>query len=568
MKRILSLILAAVLCIGCVPCLADEYVCSSWAEEYVKKAEAMDWTYFGVDDYTQSIPRGEFCRIATNAVMSCGLNVKFYSMETPFTDIGEGYSSETYEIKYLYCLDIIEGKSETLFCPDDLLTREEAAVIIKRIIDFLREYEIADITTTEEEDFAYRDYNEISSWATEAVYDVRDLGIMKGTGTYFEPKKNLTYEEAVAMFCRLYDLRWNSSSNSSTTFADKLNSLMPQGKNYMFSPLSIKMALGLAANGGDDDIEEILIDNLMDETSVASYNKSAKKFIEKYSSGKMLSLDIANSVWVNKDVTASDFTAEFKNTAQEFYKAEFGRVNKADAVKTINNWVNDKTNGKIDSILNEGNNDFSAAIINAVYFKGEWKNSFDESDTEEDIFTDGNGNEVKTLFMNQIRNFNYYADDEIQLVELPYKCDEDSNVSMFIIMCENDINLEDKINHLTNGYLRSERVMLSIPKFEMEYTDSLKDELMNLGVEEIFEGGFENILENEDLLIDDIMHKTYIKLDEKKTEAAAVTGVIVAATSAKPTEPVVFKADKPFYFVIRDNANGEILFMGRYAYAE
>ncbi len=563
MKRLVSIILCLTLMLAPCTMIAEDSVVSSWAEEDVKRAETMNWAYFGVDNYAENITRGEFCRIVTGALKSCGLDVLFFSMDTPFTDIGEG----NYEIKYLYCLNVIEGKSETLFCPDDYLTREEAAVIFVRVIDAFRRWNVADIKAYEEADFVYRDYTEISSWAKGAARTVRDLGIMQGTGTYFEPKKQLTYEEAIAMLIRLYYLRWQSSI-SSGTFADKLNTLMPKDKNYMFSPLSIKMALGLTANGGDADIEEILIDNLMDESSVAYYNIKANDYIKKYSDNDVLSLDIANSIWVNKDVTQSDFTDEFKNAAEKFYRAEVGRVNKADAVKTINNWVNDKTKGKINRILQEDNNDFSAAIINAVYFKGEWEKAFYETHTERDIFTDGNGNKMETDFMNQTGSFNYYADTEIQMVELPYKCDEDSDVSMFIILCKDDIKLEDKLLYVENGYMRSESVMLSIPKFEMEYADSLKEELIKLGAEEVFEGGFNNILENEELLIDDVLHKTYIKINEKETEASAVTAVIAKATSAKPTEPVVFKADRPFYFVIRDNVMDEVLFMGRYAYIE
>ncbi len=560
MKKLVSIILCLTLMLAPCTMIAEDSVVSDWAKEDVERAIKLGWAT--QRDFTKAITRGDFCHIVNQFLVSSGLWVNFFNMDTPFTDIDEDFA-----IEYLYCLNIVEGKSETLFCPNDYLTREEAAIIFVRIIDAFRRWNVADIKAYEEADFMYRDYKEISSWARDAARTVRDLGIMEGTGTYFEPKKQLTYEEAITMLIRLSDLRWTSSINSGT-FADKLNTLMPKDKNYMFSPLSIKMALGLTANGGDADIEEIIVDNLMDESSVAYYNIKAKDYIEKYTDNDALSLDIANSIWLNKDVTRSDFTDEFKNAAEKFYRAEVGRVNKADAVKTVNGWVKDKTKGKIDSILQEGNNDFSAAIVNAVYFKGEWENAFNEARTERDIFTDGDGNIVTAEFMNQTGNFNYYADAEIQLVEMPYKCDEDCNVSMFVILCEDDIKLEEKLGYIENGYMRSERVMLSIPKFEIEYADSLKDELIKLGAGKVFEGGLKSILENEELLIDDVLHKTYIKINEKETEAAATTAVIAKATSAKPTEPVVFKADRPFYFVIRDNVMDEVLFMGRYAYVE
>lgn len=563
MKKLISIILCVALFLAPCTMIAEDTSVSDWAEEAVKRANAINWTYFGIDNYAKNITRGEFCHLATCAVKSCGLDALFWAMETPFTDIDEDYA-----IEYLYCLNVVQGKSETLFCPDDYLTREEAAVICLRIINALREWEVADIKAYEEEDGLYEDYKDISSWAREAVYDMRNLGIMTGTGKRFEAKKNLTYEEAIVMLVRLYDLRWQSSIVSGGSFADKLNALMPHDKNYMFSPLSIKMALGLTANGGDADVEEILIDELMDESSVAYYNLKAEDYIEKYTDGDVLSLDIANSIWVNTDITKSDFTDEFKNAAERFYKAQAGKVNKLNAVRTINSWVKDKTKEKIDAILAEDNNDFSAAIVNAVYFKGEWEKAFDKDRTQIDIFTDGDGNIKTTDFMNQTGKFNYYRDADLQVVELPYKCDGDSNVSMFIILCEDDLKLDEKLRHIENGYMRVESIKLSVPKFEIEYADSLKDDLIELGAGKVFNGGFNNILENEDLFIEDILHKTYIKIDEKETEAAATTAVITKATSARPAEPVVFKADRPFYFVIRDNNMDEALFMGRYAFVE
>lgn len=249
MKRILSIIL--IFAIMLTPCnvMSQEHKCSDWAEKYVERSITLDWV--SPQDFTKYITRGQFCAVAEQVLDDCGLWVKFESMDTPFSDVKDDYA-----IKLLYCLGIVEGKSETLFCPDDLITREEAAVITMRMIDAFREWKIADITADEEEDFLYDDYKEISSWATEAVYDVRNIGILVGTGKCFEPKKLLTYEETVTMLIRLYDKVLSSevaNLEQKKRFADRLNLLMPDDKNYMFSPLSIKMALMLAANGAEGD---------------------------------------------------------------------------------------------------------------------------------------------------------------------------------------------------------------------------------------------------------------------------------------------------------------------------
>ena len=168
MKKVLSIILTIALALSIVaPCamLAEESgSCSEWAEEYVKRATALNWNTL-TKAYSENITRGEFCLVTERMLHSSGLEVNFYSMETPFTDIGEGYSSETGAIKYLYCLGIVEGKSKTLFCPEDLITREEAAVIFTKMIDAFRKWGVAFINPIGEEDFTYSDHDSIALWA-------------------------------------------------------------------------------------------------------------------------------------------------------------------------------------------------------------------------------------------------------------------------------------------------------------------------------------------------------------------------------------------------------------------
>lgn len=556
MKKVLCLILTVVLCLGCVPSLAEI------SEEY--------------------ITRGEFCLLTTGFLEKMGLNVLFEAMLTPLTDIDECYAEEAYAIRYLYCLDIVEGKSKTLFCPDDYLTREEAAVIVQRVINCLKYHKIADIKTDFMIDFAYIDDNDISPWAKAAVYSLSALNIIQGTDKGFEPKGNLTEKGATEILTNLYNKRW---STEAALFADKMNSLMPDDENYMFSPLSIKMALMLAANGANQETADEIC-NILDEYSVGEYNQKAKKLIDKYSEADVLTLNVANSVWVNKSMTDGEFTKAFKENAQKFYNADLGTVNKTNAVETVNSWVSDKTKGLINSILPEGYNDFFASVVNAVYFKGAWENQFEEAFTKKDIFTNGDGTASQTDFMNQTGYFNYYDDTTTKIVELPYKntdvfVDEETgeisrnshenlDVSMYIIMSEDNINVEEKLSVVTGGFdnFARTRVKLSIPKFKIEYSMSLKEQLSVMGMEKAFDFNFNGILENEPLKIDDVLHKTYIKVDEKGTEAAAVTSIMMVGATAKPSDIVEFKADKPFWFVIRDNSLGEILFMGRYAYAE
>lgn len=548
---------------------------SDWAEEYMVRATASGWVPIK-ENYTYNITRGEFCTlIGLNFLYSCGLDVKFWEMKTPFTDIDNGAVGEKMAIEYLYCLDIINGKSETLFCPDDYLTREEAAVVFTRIIDAFRKWEIADINTNIKSDWAYTDHEEISPWANAAVYTVSNLNIMQGTDKGFEPKSNLTYEQTIVMLLRLYDIRWGTNPSG---FSDKMNALMPEDTNYVFSPLSIKMALMLAANGADDEVQEEICE-LFDEDDVALYNYKAKEMIEKYSESEFLCANIANSVWVNKSKTDDDFAEEFKKNAEEFYCAELGWVDEANAAETVNNWISEKTNEKIDSILPEEYNDFYLALVNAIYFNGKWKNKFDIDDTNPGMFTNADGTETEIMFMNQTDYFNYYDDSVTKIVEMPYETffedpeEEDDifldlDIGMYLVMSSEDINVAEKIWYATESAdMSSRKVKMSIPKFEVEYSDSFTDELISSGLEKTFSSELGNILENEPLFANDVLQKSYIKIDEEGTEAASATAVIFLSIGP-PEKLAEFTADKPFYFVIRDNENGEILFMGRYAYAE
>lgn len=168
--------------------------------------------------------------------------------------------------------------------------------------------------------------------------------------------------------------------------------------------------------------------------------------------------------------------------------------------------------------------------------------------------------------MNTLGYFEYYKDDSVEMIRLPYK---DGRTSMYIAIpadsSNREINYENNIEKMTGT-----RVQVSIPKFETEFKINLKEFLTEMGIETAFnpaKANFDNMFEPDiDAYIDDIIHKTYIKVDERGTEAAAVTAVIINTTALIPEEPVIFKADRPFTYFIRDDINGEILFVGEQAY--
>lgn len=465
------------------------------------------------------------------------------------------------KISALMKAEIIKGKSETLFAPGDSVTREEAAAIICR----MAKYAGAELPQVKinPEDAAFAG---VSEWALPYVASVMTAGIMKGTDKDFEPSANITEEQTKLVMERIADMvKANAES-----FADKLSSLMPQDKNYMFSPLSLKTALAMAANGAEGETRDEILSALGIE-NLDEYNKSVKEMIENYSKSDILNINVANSIWLNTDKTAEKFSDDFEKLMKDNFKADSGTVTDK-SISLINDWVKEKTNGKIPSIVSDKNSDFLAMLVNAVYFKGAWQNEFSKSATEDGVFTDRNGKENTVSFMHDTAWRQVSQKDGVTITKLPYKTSDGKNslnldVSMYLLMSDKTFNAEKE---LSAAKFDSVYTALSMPKFKIEYSAGMSDILKKIGINKAFTdtADLSSMLTGSDrTLISDVIHKTYIDVDEEGTEAAAVTGVSVGATSLPPT-PTEINYNKPFTFVIKDNTSGDILFMGEYAFAE
>ncbi len=559
MKRTICVVLAIVLSMSCISAFA-EVKCSTWAQEDVERARIYKWINDG--DFTKNITRREFCTVAKKVLDFVGLEVDFdHFDEKTFND------TDSYEILYLYSLGIIKGKSDDEFKPDDLITREEAAVILTRMCSVL---ELDKATVN---DFSYADHAEISSWAKESVYKISNIGLMKGTDTGFAPKEKFTIEQSVATFVRLYDLMNKSDENKEKSFADIMNEAMPKDKNYMFSPLSVKMLFALAANGANAETEAEIL-NAFGIEDLEEYNLFCKELIEKYTKSEEIKINLKNSIWINKSVTDSFLNGDFEVIAEDYYFSEVNTVPKSSAKGYIDDWVTKVTEEKITNVHGIPNN-FYTMLINAVYFNGVWQNEFDEKLTAPDVFTDGVFEETEIDFMNCIGWYNYYKDKNLRVAELPFRCKGFEvngqmtrlDISMFLIDSANQADIEAVLN-MIDGKMKNTYIELSMPKFEFEYSMKLQDSLSLIGLDRVFDFNFNKILEDETLYVDDVQHQSYINVNEKGVEAAAVTAMSMGGGSQRPPEPVEAKFNKPFYFAVRDNSSGEILFMGRYAYVE
>ena len=538
----------------------------SWATEYVAKADRFDITEGTDYPFKENITREQFCILAYN-MLDKYTDIEWQTHRAPiFTDNDNG------KVKALYLEGMIEGKGNGIFAPDDFLTREEAATILDRIAKYLA-------IESGNSSIDFDDKDKISDWAYESVDRICSLGIMNGIGGgLFSPKSNYTVEQAITTIIRMFDIIVEAPYEN-MTFADKMNANMPADKNYMFSPLSIKTALMMAATGAKGETKDEILD-VLGVGNLDSYNQTLKKMFETYSSVDYLKLEAANSIWINSDRTPLRFSSWYKNTLADIYGATSDTVTNENALEKINGWVNEKTYGKIPSIISDSN--FDAALVNAVYFKGRWDKEFDPDMTKKDTFTSRNGNNTSIDFMNK-RDWIYYAEtDGVTIISLDYLHDietydkvaddsveqhfDEAEISMYLMMSNRAFNPEEVLN---KSNFKSTYMNLSVPKFKIDYDNEIGNLLKNIGIKKAFgsDAEFTKMCDNGNMYFDSVIHKTYINVDEEGTEAAAVTGIRLMG-SPRPPEPINVSFNKPFTFVIRDDANGEILFMGEYSYAE
>ena len=532
---------------------------SSFAEDappvgkaYLTRAEELGLLEnFSIDSPEKPITRREFCVLTDKLLASLGKTTG-NPMRAPFEDTFDP------AVMRLYVAGIVKGTSETTFSPDDTLIRADAACLTARTAAFchIGLPEKAVTVPTEE----------IPDYAKHNVGLVMAYGLFVGTENGFEPYEPYTVEQSVTVLVRLYDL---VKAARSETFEDKLISLLPKDKNFMVSPLSLKAALALAANGASDNtLDEIL--NTLGYPDLVSFNEAMQKAL-KAKSGETLVFETANSLWLNRDNMAFSFRKEYTGAMSDLFGATASETDDKNAVREINAWASEKTHGKIEKIID--NSDFAALLANAVYFKGNWYSAFNEKETKNEIFTDANGRKKEIPFLEDGYYWvGYSENDDCKLVKIGYHTGaSERQVSMVIVLPNegvalNSIRLSEQIQ---NANWKNEYISIKLPTFHIESSFDLTDSLKSLGIKEAFnkdKADFSPMFGAKFAYLDTVLQNTYINVDETGTEAAAVTAIGVKATSL-PSEPIPFVADHPFYFAIVDEINNEMLFAGQFAYA-
>jgi len=339
--------------------------------------------------------------------------------------------------------------------------------------------------------------------------------------------------------------------------------------NLMISPLSITQALSMTYNGADGEtktaFENVLhfTGQTADEVNQAALDLTTA-LLEVDSK---VDIKIANSIWYREDFSVEQ---DFINANQTYYDAEVSDLdfNNPASKDIINNWVDEKTNHKIEKIVDNISGDDIMFLINAIYFKGGWKTEFESKNTEDKPFylNDGTTKNVETMHVEN--DFSVSYEETFSAIELPYG---QGNYSMLILLPNDESSLSELVSQLDNQnwneLIQKMSVPISrnlwMPKFKFEYENSLKDELIDLGLGNAFSdyADFTGINKDGGLNISRVKHKTFIEVNEEGTEAAAVTSVVVGVTSAGPGMNL-FAIDHPFLFVIKEKYTNAILFVG------
>ncbi len=351
-------------------------------------------------------------------------------------------------------------------------------------------------------------------------------------------------------------------------------------KNVFYSPYSISLALAMtyAGAGGQtaDQMAQALHFTLPQEQLHPAFNKLALELAsrskaEDIEPDQVFQLSVANSIWGQSGFR---FEQDFLDVLARNYAAGMRLVDyqkDAEAARQkINDWVSQSTNQKIKDIIPPGAVDALTRLIlaNAVYFKAAWMHAFEPDATQPDAFHLLDETTVEVPMMHEEAGLQSMAGDGYRAVELPYV---GWQLSMLILVPDEgrfgDVEgrLDAGLLDATLAALRYGEVNLTLPKFKFEWTLGLTDAMKALGMNDAFDpasADFSGMDGARDLYIADILHKAFVSVDEAGTEAAAATVVLMPA-SAMPSGVTEVIVDRPFFFLIRDNPTGTILFLGR-----
>ncbi|WP_128547289.1 serpin family protein [Larkinella soli] len=357
------------------------------------------------------------------------------------------------------------------------------------------------------------------------------------------------------------------TNDFSFDFLKRVNDQQKKDENIFISPLSLHMALGMLLNGADGQTaEEMKKAMRLEGVSLADANQTYEMLIKGLpTADPKVTTKLANSIWYR-----NGFSVEpaFLDEARKSFSAQvsgedFG--NPAPVMNKINQWASDNTNAKIRKVITEIRDEQVMFLLNALYFKGDWKYQFEPKNTYDSPFRSESGTQKQVRMMSMNANLRHAFRPTYGAFDLPYG---DGTYTMTVLLPNENSSADALINSLNAGEwselqnaMKESKVLVGLPKFTLEYESFLNDVLAKMGMPTAFTDGanFSKISKGQGLKVSFVKQNTFVAVDEKGTEAAAVTSIGVELTSMPPS----LVCDRPFVVMITEKQTGSVLFMGK-----
>jgi serpin B len=350
-----------------------------------------------------------------------------------------------------------------------------------------------------------------------------------------------------------------------------LTRLHKEGENVFLSPLSIASALQMTSGAAEAETRAEMVQALhVDDVNLLEGNRA---LLDACNASEDVRLAVANSIWANEG--EMKLNGEFAEECAKFYSAEVRQLSFRNpaTLGTINGWVGEKTAGKIPNLLDSVSEDATGYLINAIHFKGAWRESFAKEATKDEDFTLVSGEKLKVRMMRQGGSFPYARNDRFEAVGLLFG--ERRSAAMWFLVPAKGKTLADVVLALDGAAFGKvaesawKRGTVAVPRFKLRYKEDLVGALKELGISRAFERAsaqFGRFGSNggRGFFISRVLHEAVLEVDEEGAEAAAATAVELEVGSAMPDRetPFAFVADRPFLVAITDRATGAVLFLG------
>lgn len=402
------------------------------------------------------------------------------------------------------------------------------------------------------------------------------LVFLLGACTNQTPKSSISSETQAVSYKA--ELKEQSIKPLPKEFTDGINAfgfkaakqLYSTDENLALSPVSIELALAMTRSGAARQTAKEMASALcLDGMTDAEIIDACKSLMWRANTGGM---EAANAIWLGSRYT---YRKDFVDTCTNKFMADAMPLKIPEAKDEINAWVNEKTHGKINQILDEElGTDVELILCNALYYLGEWEIPFEANDTYDSNFHIPNG-KVSTSFMHSDWYVPYVETENFSMISLPFKSKADEGkYTMAFMLPKEGGSVDDMLSSFDDtsftdaiGAMEEQEVWIKIPKFEYTFFTQLNDTLKALGMKQAFkypQADFSPMTEEDnELFISRVLHKCYIRIDELGAEAAAVT--LVEEPAGEPLfkeEPPKFYADRPFVFAIYSQEDGAIAFIG------